>query len=129
VPKFSKATAETVVDLAQAEDRSTDLAGISASFVTIRETRDLAPALAALPGGQCTCPHWGYVFEGRLVITYRGEHGDEQETIEAGEAFYMRPGHTPMSEAGTEFLIFSPTDELAANNHPIVAAMQPTADG
>jgi mannose-6-phosphate isomerase-like protein (cupin superfamily) len=122
VPKLSKATAERVVDVPQAEDRSSDLAGYSASFVTIKETHDLAPVLAAHPDGHCTCPHWGYVFEGRLVVRY----GDEQEIIEAGEAFYLPPGHTPSSDAGSEFLMFSPTDELEATSDAIRAAFRGT---
>ena len=35
--------------------------------------------------------------------------------IAPGEAFYMTPGHTPAAIAGTEFVQFSPTDELAVS--------------
>jgi hypothetical protein len=34
------------------------------------------------------------------------------ETFEAGDAYYIPPGHTPVLYAGTELVEFSPTDEL-----------------
>ena len=36
-----------------------------------------------------------------------------EETIEAGEAFYLPAGHIPAAEAGTEFVQFSPATDLA----------------
>ena len=48
---------------------------------------------------------------------------DHDEVIEAGDAFYMPPGHVPEADAGTEFVQFSPTAELAATEAAIQAAM------
>jgi hypothetical protein len=48
------------------------------------------------------------VFKGK--ITYR--FADHEEVFEAGDAFYVPDGHTPLVEAGTEFVQFSPKDEL-----------------
>jgi hypothetical protein len=121
MPKITKETAEKVVDMPVAEDRSSDLDGYTISFVTIKETHDLAPILASLPGGHCSCPHWGYLFKGRMVVAY----GDEKEVIEAGDAFYMSPGHAPMAEAGSEFVMFSPAEELRATEEAIMASMAP----
>jgi len=109
MPSLSKQSASLVDDFGVAEDRHDDLDGYTVNFVTIRETHDLAPMLAALPGGKCTCPHWGYVFKGRL--TYRV--GDREEVYEAGDAFYLPPGHVPLgNEPGTEMMQFSPAKEL-----------------
>jgi hypothetical protein len=55
-------------------------------------------------------PALGYVTAGRLTVRY----GDRQEVIEPGDAFYMPPGHVPAAVAGTELVMFSPQDELAA---------------
>ena len=63
-----------------------------------------------MPGDSCQCPHRGYVKAGRLTVRY----GDREEVIEAGDAFYMPPGHVPAAVAGTELVMFSPQDELAA---------------
>ena len=119
MPKASKEHTDKVVDVPPAEDRSSDLDGYTANFVTIKLTHDLAPMLASLPGGNCSCPHWGYVFQGKLIVRY----DDREEVLEAGDAFYMAPGHAPEAEAGTEFVMFSPTDELEATNAAIMAGM------
>ena len=116
MPKVSKATAAEVDDFGVAEDRHDDLDGYTVNFVTIRQSHDLAPMLKGLPGGNCPCPHWGYLISGRIVVRY----DDHEEVIEAGDAFYMPPGHAPEAEEGTEIVQFSPAAQLAE----VVAAMK-----
>ena len=43
-------------------------------------------------------------------MTFR--FADHEEVFEAGDAFYLPPGHIPTAEAGTEFVQFSPAEEL-----------------
>ena len=118
--KVSRETTDTVKDYGAALDRFSDVDGTTVNFVTVHETMDLAPMLAALPGGHCSCPHWGYLFAGRMTVRY----ADHEEVYEAGDAFTMPPGHVPMAEAGTEFVQFSPTDQLAATEAAIVSALE-----
>jgi hypothetical protein len=125
MPKVSKQSATNVKDFGVAEDRSADLDGYTVNFVSIRESHDLAPMLAGLPGGKCSCPHWGYVLKGRITVRY----GDHEEVIEAGDAFYMPPGHAPEAEAGTELIQISPADELATVEAAIMQSMQESAGG
>ena len=119
--KVSKDTAERVMDVPPATDRASDVDGYTINFVTIKETHSLGPMLASLPGGHCKCPHWGYLFRGRLIVHY----DDHDDVIEEGQAFYMPPGHVPDADAGTEFVLFSPTDELQATEAAVAAGMQP----
>ena len=35
---------------------------------------------------------------------------DHKETVNAGEAYYLAPGHIPILEAGTEMVEFSPKE-------------------
>ena len=56
-----------------------------------------------------------------MVVHYE----DHDDVIEAGDAYYMAPGHVPAADAGTELVMFSPTEELAATEAAIKAAMQP----
>jgi hypothetical protein len=120
MPKASRETATIITDVPPALDRSEDLDGYTASFVEIRLTHDLAPMLKSLPGGNCSCPHWGYMISGKIILRY----GDgREEVFGTGDAFYMPPGHAPEAEAGSEFVLFSPTDELAATEAAIQAAM------
>jgi hypothetical protein len=107
MPKVSRESA-TVDDHGPVEDRHEDLADYAVNFVTFRQTIDAAPMLRGLPGDRCTCEHWGYVFRGRLTFQY----ADHEEVFEAGDAFYVPPGHTPIAEEGTEYLQFSPSEEL-----------------
>ena len=121
MPKVSKETTENIVEFPIAVDRSSDLDDYTVNFVTIKETHSMAPLLASLPGGHCSCPHWGVVTAGRLTVHYADRDDD---VVEAGDAFYMSPGHVPEVEAGTEFVIFSPAEQLAATDAAILAALQ-----
>jgi hypothetical protein len=120
VPTVSKTTAETVQEYPVAVDRGSELDGYAVSFVDIAETHSLAPMLATLPGGKCRCPHWGYVFRGRMTVHY----GGHDDVIESGQAFYMPPGHVPEAEAGTEFVMFSPAEELRETEEAIRRGME-----
>ena len=125
MPKVSKESASQVVDFGPAVDRTDYLGGYTTNFVTIREASDLAPMLKGLPGDSCQCPHWGYVFSGRMTVRYV----DHNEILEPGDAFYMPPGHVPAAEAGTEFVQFSPTDELKLTEAVIEQNMQKMMQG
>jgi mannose-6-phosphate isomerase-like protein (cupin superfamily) len=105
--KVSRESAE-VADHGVVEDRHQELDGYTVNFLTFRQDIDATPLLRGLPGDHCTCPHWGYVLTGR--VTYR--IGDRVEVHEAGDAFYVGPGHLQSAEAGTEYIQFSPTEEL-----------------
>jgi hypothetical protein len=119
MPKTSRTTADEEIDLGPALERTTHLEDITVNFVTIKETHDLGPILANLPEGHCTCPHWGYVFTGEITLTSRSG----TEVFGAGDAFYMTPGHSPAALAGTEFVMFSPKDQLAETQAAIHASM------
>ena len=118
MPSTNKDTAE-LQDFGLAADRTDHLQDYTVNFVSIRETHSLRDALAGLPEGQCHCPHFGYIFSGRISV----EYADRTEDYVAGDAFYMTPGHVPTAEAGTEFVQFSPKDELEATMVAIHAAM------
>jgi hypothetical protein len=82
-------------------------ADIHVGFETYNEEFDLAPLLRGLPDDMCQCPHYGYVLKGRMRVRY----ADREEVFEAGDAYYIGPGHSPIMEAGTEIVEFSPQDE------------------
>src|SRR5262249_6632522 len=66
--------------------------GWTIDFVTFNADIDGTPLTKGLPGDKCHSPHWGYVITGR--VTYRFE--DHDEVCEAGDAYYLRPGHIPI---------------------------------
>ena len=125
MPKVSKDTAQQVMDAGPAIDRREDLDDYSVSFVTIRHSHSLADLLKGLPGDSCQCPHWGYLFAGQITVSY----GDREEVYQAGDAFYMSPGHVPAAVAGSEFVQFSPRDQLAQTMAAIKANAQQAMHG
>jgi hypothetical protein len=120
MPKASKESITEVKDFGVAEDRTGHLDGYTVNFVSIRQDHDLAPMLSGLPGGRCPCPHWGYVLAGKMIARYAGH----EEIYEAGDAFYLAPGHAPAAEAGTEFIQFSPSDQLQEVEAAMMRQMQ-----
>lgn len=90
------------------ESRSTEWEVNQVSFSTATKEQDPSPLLKGLPDNMCQAPHWGYLFKGKMVLEYK----NREETINAGEAYYMEPGHRPTYvEEGSEWLEFSPKEE------------------
>ena len=104
--------------------RETEWGDIHVSLITCHKKLDIAPLLKGLPDDLCQCPHWGMVLKGRKLVKYR----DGEEVLHAGDAYYMTPGHTTITDAGTEWLEFSPTSGLKQTNKAVqrnLAAMNP----
>jgi hypothetical protein len=82
--------------------------GYTVAFETFTQDSDPADLFKGLPDDRCQSPHWGYVIKG--MVAYKTADG--VETFEAGDAYYIGPGHTPVLYAGTEVVEFSPTDDM-----------------
>jgi len=109
MPKVSKESASRGDDYGAVVDRAEDVDGYTVNFVSFREDIDATPLYRGLPDDRCQCPHWGYVLRGAVTFRY----ADGEELCEAGDAFFIPPGHVPVKHApGTEIVIFSPTEEL-----------------
>jgi hypothetical protein len=109
VPKVSKDTATGGGDYGAVIDRSEEIGNYTVNFVQFNEDVDATPLMKGLPDDRCQCPHWGYVISGRLHFRF----ADHEETFEAGDAFYLPPGHVPFKhEPGTLLVQFSPAEEL-----------------
>ena len=65
------------------------------------------------------------MLKGRL--TYR--FADHDEIFEAGDAFYLPPGHIPLADAGSELVQFSPSAELRAVEAVMAENMQAIMQG
>jgi len=102
-------------------DLRDDLDGYTVTFTTLVEDIDATPFMKGLPGDRCQCPHWGYVIKGQMTARY----ADREEVFEAGDAFHTPPGHIPVAnEPGTEFVSFSPTEELRTAETVMMKNMQ-----
>jgi len=119
MPKISKNTAQ-FDDYGPVESWHEEVGGHAVEFVTFKVDIDSTPMLKGLPGDQCICPHWGYVLSGRVTFTVDGR----EETYEPGDAFYVPPGHLQQADAGTEYLQFSPAEEMAVVEAQIMKNME-----
>jgi hypothetical protein len=82
--------------------------GYTVGFEEYTADADPAELFRGLPDDRCQCPHWGVVLRGKIAFRF----DDHEEVFEAGDAYYARPGHTPIVFAGSEVVEFSPTDAL-----------------
>ena len=93
------------------EMREIQWGGMAVGFVSFTEPAvgmDMAPLFKGLPGDRCQAPHWGYVLKGSMQIIY----ADREETITAGQAYYLEPGHIPHITEPVEFLEFTQEEQM-----------------
>jgi len=81
---------------------------ISGEYFSLGAGADIAPLLKGLEGDLCQSPHWGYVIQGQLTVTYSDA---SMEVINAGDLFYWPPGHTVKVGEDAEVILFSPQHE------------------
>jgi hypothetical protein len=90
-----------------------DAAGLgkmAGEYFSLAAGTDIAPLLTGLEEDLCQVPHWGYVLQGRVTVTYKGG-GAEQ--VVGGDLFYWPPGHTVKVDEDAELVLFSPQREHA----------------
>lgn len=78
---------------------------ISGEYFSLGAGTDISPLLEGLEGDLCQSPHWGYVLQGELTVTYAG---GAHEVIRGGDLFYWPPGHTVKVGQAAEVILFSP---------------------
>lgn len=116
MPKTSRQSASEAIALEGLDVRLEHLdGGYSVCFESHTADADLAPLFRGLPGDLAQLPRWGYVIEGKVGFRF----SDHEETYEAGDAYYVPPGHTPVHYAGAEIVEFSPT-EILGETIPVV---------
>lgn len=121
MPKASKTTASESMQVEGYEGHYENFdGGYTVAFETYTEDSDAADLFKGLPDDRCQCEHWGYVIKGR--VTFKTADGDE--TYEAGDAYYVGPGHTPVLYAGSETVEFSPTEKLQQTIEVVTKNMQ-----
>ncbi|WP_431043911.1 hypothetical protein ACQUSR_19780 [Streptomyces sp. P1-3] len=114
--------APVVFESGDVEVRLQDIGGdMCAAFIKFPKGTDMTPGVKGLPGDMCQCPHWGYLFSGRLKMLRK----EGEEIYEAGQAFYFAPGHIPVALEDCELLDISPTAEFTKVINHVKAQMQP----
>ena len=120
MPKVSSESAPQRQEAGSVVDLRDELDGYTVTFTSLVEDIDATPFMKGLPDDRCPCPHWGYAIKGKMTARY----ADRDEVFEAGDAFYVAPGHTQTAEAGSECILFSPTEEQKATEEAMMKNMQ-----
>jgi hypothetical protein len=87
---------------------ATEYGPIAAEHYRIAAGTDLSPLLQGLEDDLCQAPHWGYLIEGELIVSFKD---GTEENPRSGDLFYWPPGHTIRAEKDTEMVLFSPQHE------------------
>ena len=87
---------------------ATGFGKISGEYFSLGAGTDISPLLQGLKDDLCQSPHWGYVLQGELTVTYAD---GIEETITGGDLFYWPPGHTVKVGQDAEVILFSPQHE------------------
>jgi hypothetical protein len=123
---MSTHTTSRHLDLDGIEGHYGPLDSFIVGFESYAHDEDPAPLFVGLPDNACQSRHWGVVLEGTMVFRYTD---GSEDVIDAGEAFYARPGHLPLFKAGTRLVEFSPTDEFGKTMLVVSANVAATRAG
>lgn len=93
---------------------------ISGEYFSLGAGTDIAPLLRGLRGDLCQAPHWGYMLQGELTVTYAD---GATELVAGGDLFYWPPGHTVKVGVDAEVILFSPQHEHNQVIEHMLAAM------
>lgn len=121
MPKVSRETASEKMEMDGLEVRLEHMqGGYSVCFESHKADANLSPLFKGLPNDRCQLPRWGYVLKGRTSFQF----ANHEEVYEAGDAYYVPPGHIPVHYAGAEVVEFSPTDSLGVTMSAVIHNMR-----
>ena len=81
---------------------------MAGEYFSLAAGTDIAPLLEGLPGDRCQAPHWGYLLEGALTVSWADGASEE---VRGGDLFYWPPGHSVKVGSDAEVILFSPEHE------------------
>ena len=110
MPAYSQDQVPIEFEADVAQTRTVEGGEMTIAFERLSAGVETAPLFKGLPDDACQSPHWGYVISGRLrIVSVDGS----QETLEAGQAYYLPAGHNVVVEEDALVVEFSPTHERA----------------
>lgn len=118
--RASKEDLPKTMEMEGATLRETEWGDIHVEYGTFIKEFDVSPFLKGLPDDRCQCPHWGYLIKGKITVKYK----DRDEIINAGDSYYMEPGHKGIIGAGAEYIEFSPKEKYKITAQKIMQNME-----
>ena len=111
---FTRDNTELAVDVPGAgQQHRAEAGGMTIALESWKAGLDTAEWFAELPDGACQEPHWGYCLKGRATMRFTD---GSSETIVAGQAYYIRPGHNAHLDEDCEFVEFTLADQSPGIN-------------
>jgi hypothetical protein len=104
---------DLAVDMDLGQQRRGEGGGMFVALERWKAGLDTGEMFADLPDGACQEPHWGYVLSGRVTMRYTD---GESETLTAGHAYFIRPGHNAHVDEDVELVEFTRADETPGIN-------------
>ena len=95
-------------DNCQTSETHQDTARLAASIFRSEQAQTSRRSFRGLKDDLCQSPHWGYLLQGDLVVTFAD---GTNENVLAGDLFYWPPGHTVRVAEDAEVILFSPERE------------------
>jgi hypothetical protein len=99
---------------------ASDYGALGAEYFSLGAGTDIAPLLKGLDDDACHAPHWGFVIDGELVVTYTD---GTEERCSGDDLFYWPPGHSVRVVEDANVILFSPQAEHIAVMDHMLAAM------
>ncbi len=111
---FTRDNTELAIDLdGVGRQYRTEAGGMTVALEQWHAGLDTGEWFAALPGGACSEPHWGYCLKGSVTVRY---NDGQTETLSAGQAYFIRPGHNVHVDDDAEFVEFTRADQTPGIN-------------
>jgi len=121
MPAFSQDQVPIEFEADIALIRGIEQGGMTIAFERLSAGVETAPIYQGLPDDACQSPHWGYVIRGRLrAIATDGT----EETAEAGQAYYLPPGHNVVVDEDALVVELSPAEDRARTMAHAAAMVQ-----
>jgi hypothetical protein len=110
MPAYSQDQIPVEFEADVATTRAIDGGGMTIAIERLSAGVETAPLFKGLPDDACQSDHWGYLIDGRLRIVYAD---GSEESIVAGQAYYLPAGHNVVVEEDTLVVEFSPSADRA----------------
>jgi hypothetical protein len=111
---FTRDNTDVAVDLdGLGQQHRAEDGGMVIALEHWHEGLDTGEMFAGLPDGACQEPHWGYVLSGAVTMRYTD---GSSETLRAGQAYYIRPGHNAHVDEDVDLVEFTRADQTPGIN-------------
>jgi hypothetical protein len=105
---FTRDNTEVTWEVDGGAQHSTSEAGMVIALEHWPKGLDTTDMFKELPDGACQEQHWGYVLDGAITMVYTD---GTRETITAGQAYYVKPGHNAVVDADVDLVEFTPANQ------------------